>query len=70
MLESLKPLSGRGAIVVCSLAASQYNTVPSLDQFQLSAPNLLTMGRKDTSLLLEGQYYLRLLQVSKPVSPL
>lgn len=70
MLESLKPLSGRGTILVCSLATSQYNTVPSLDQFQLSAPNLLTMGRKDTSLLLEGQYYLRLLKVSKPVSPL
>lgn len=40
MLESLRPLTGRGAVLVCNLAATQYIIVPSLDQFQLSDPNL------------------------------
>lgn len=69
MLESLRPLTGRGAVLVCNLAATQYIIVPSLDQFQLR-PQFMNHGGKDTSFLLEGHYYLRLLKVSKPVPPL
>lgn len=43
MLESSKLLTGGGAMEVCTLAATWYNMVSSLDQFQLSDPNLRTM---------------------------
>lgn len=43
MLASLNLLTGRRAVLVCNLAATQYNVISGLDQFQLSDPNLLTM---------------------------
>lgn len=51
MLESLKLLTARGAMLVCNFAATQYNMISRLDQFQLLDPNVLNMLG---SFLLEG----------------
>lgn len=44
--------------------SSQFGSIPAL------RPQFMNHGGKDTSFLLEGHYYLRLLKVSKPVPPL